>query len=195
MPSNPGPAARPIWSDLARNVNFNSANAYPGLAGPGTIETPTSFIFNKVGPIFFNTGLSTTNLVAPTYFIETQQLVPIWGSFDGTTNEPIVYPNGTDITTLESQVLIQITNPSLPNGRPGVSYAAQFNVNGGTAPYTWEILDSQDHTGLPPGLSLDPNTGVISGTPNSPGAYDFIVRLTDAGARFTDWIFTITINP
>ena len=29
----------------------------------------------------------------------------LWGSFDGSTNDPIVYPQGTSIRQLEAQVL------------------------------------------------------------------------------------------
>jgi hypothetical protein len=34
--------------------------------------------------------------------------------------------------------------------------------------------------GLPPGLSLDPKTGVISGTPTKAGVYQFTVEVLDA---------------
>ena len=55
----PGPASRPVhWSDVARNVNFNSNNVLPGLAGPGTIDPPTTITFNKAGPIFYQHQLN-----------------------------------------------------------------------------------------------------------------------------------------
>jgi hypothetical protein len=38
----------------------------------------------------------------------------LWGSFDGTTNAPVVFPNGTSIATLEQQVLEG--GPSIPLG-------------------------------------------------------------------------------
>jgi PKD repeat protein len=36
---------------------------------------------------------------------------------------------------------------------------------------------------LPPGLSIDPTTGRISGTPTSSGSYEVLVSVTEAGAR------------
>jgi signal transduction histidine kinase len=45
------------------------------------------------------------------------------------------------------------------------------------APFTW-ALDS----GLPPaGLVLSPSTGILSGLPQAPGAYSFVIRVTDDG--------------
>jgi hypothetical protein len=122
----------------------------------------------------------------------------IWGSFDGGTNDPIVYPNGTSIIDLENQVLIQILpfGPALPDVNVGVEYATRFGgftVNGGTSPYSWALAPGS--AGLPPGLSLNPTTGMISGVPTTPNIYDFTLRMTDAGARFVDRAYSITVNP
>jgi hypothetical protein len=93
-----GPAAGLTVPWYRRNLNFNQANIYPGLAGPGTIDPFTTITFDKVGPVYLNVGPSFLN--GPNYgrFF-------IWGSFDGTTNDPVVYPNGTSIQNLENQVL------------------------------------------------------------------------------------------
>ena len=89
-----GPAAPPGAGSVARGIIFatNSLFAYPGLAGPGTIEQGTTFTYNKVGPIY-------ANFSGAVYFWRyaesAQQLMFLWGSYDGSTNAPIVYPNGT----------------------------------------------------------------------------------------------------
>jgi hypothetical protein len=184
---------------VARNLAFNAANAYPGLAGPGTINPNIVFTYDKVGPIYLNPFfLNTTNA---TYGEDTGTLIFIWGSFDGTTNYPTIYPEGTSINDLADQVLLYATTASLPAGSVGVPYAqvgglpVQFTVSGGTAPYTWEIVSSPDYPGLPPGLSLNRNTAIVSGTPTLPGEFPFILRITDAGARSSDWNYAIIINP
>jgi hypothetical protein len=186
---------------VARNATFNAANAYPGLAGPGTLNPGVNLIFNKVGPIYANPGLflfSSTN----TILTDANQSVDlIWGSFNGTTNYPTIYPEGTSIDDLANQVLIYPTIAALPAGQVGVPYAypggqpVRFGVSGGTAPYTFDIVSSPDVTGPPPGLFFDPVTGLISGTPTTPGDYSFILRITDAGARSSDWNYAILINP
>ncbi len=128
-----------------------------------------------------------------------------WGSFDGTTNAPVVYPNGTSITNLENSVLIFV-NPSapvtngavqLPNGTVGVDYTAVFTgftAVGGEPPYSWALAPGSPD--LPADLVLNDN-GTISGAPGASTAgltFDFVIRMTDAGSRFVDRSYAITIN-
>jgi hypothetical protein len=49
-------------------------------------------------------------------------------------------------------------------------------------------------SGNVPGLTLDPSTGVLSGTPSSPGAFDFSIQARDAGGVTTSRSFTLTVN-
>ncbi len=196
-----GPAATPINFVFARNLNFDTANVLPRLAGPGTITTPTTISFNKAGPVFFNTPFSTMD--GTTYFNQTPGgditdffYLPyfVWASYDGTTNAPVVFPNGTSLDNLANQVLIQVSPASpLPDGAAGFDYgtqAIQFTATGGafTAPYTWTA------TGLPDGLVLDPNSGMLSGFPTVYGTFDFILTLTDTVGRSVQWNYTITIQ-
>jgi hypothetical protein len=168
--------------------NFRTDNALRGLAGPGNIEPNMEIVFNKVGPLLINFG---------PFFIDEATAITnfIWGSFDGSTNAPIVYPNGTSIMNLENQILIQISPATLPDGSVGVDYTnvfGGFTATGGQPPYTWSL--SPGSPGLPPGLLLAAN-GAIFGRPTVDGVYDFVVRLTDSGARTVDRNFSITINP
>jgi hypothetical protein len=181
----PGPAA--INTDdvrYSRTINFDQNNIGLGLAGPGVIDPSSTITYNKVGPVFENTGTaSLTQSSASEDFV--------WGSFDETTNEPIVYPDGTSIANLENEVLVQISPSSLPDGTNGVVYPpVTFTVTGGalTPPYTWSVS-----SGLPPGLGLS-SGGTISGTPTQSGTFDFIIQLTDSLSRTVSWSYSITIN-
>jgi hypothetical protein len=55
---------------------------------------------------------------------------------------------------------LAITTTSLPNGQVGQPYDATLQRSGGVAPFTWSVTPP-----LPDGLSLDPATGQMSGSP------------------------------
>jgi hypothetical protein len=70
----------------------------PGLNGPGTLPGPVRLTFNKLGRNRVNNG--------PAFIDEASAILDFnWGSFDGTTNAPIIYPSGTSIMNLEAQIL------------------------------------------------------------------------------------------
>ena len=190
-----------------RITSYDESQRSGNLAGPGTITSPyvlpTLFVFNEVGPFVLNSTVSVfnTNL----FFIpnEGTQYAELdtgisWGSYDGTTNAPTVYPNGTSITNLESLLAGPfIVTSTLPVATVGAAYSAQLSATGGQPPYTWSL--SPGSAGLPPGLDLttDSNGNAqITGTPTGPGGgtiYDFSIRVTDLAGAYKDQAFTITV--
>jgi large repetitive protein len=82
------------------------------------------------------------------------------------------------------------TAPTLPGGSVGTSYSAPLNVSGGTAPYSWLISAGA----LPAGLSLNPATGTIAGTPTSAGAFTFTVQVTDSASLKATKQFALAIG-
>jgi hypothetical protein len=100
-----GDQGGPIFPLYARtsgwqnNATLNNRTA-PGDAGPGTIQPSILITFGTFGPSFI--------AVWPNSLSESSSGRRVaWGSFDGTTNEPIVYPNGTSIEDIERLVLGQ----------------------------------------------------------------------------------------
>jgi len=80
-----------------------------------------------------------------------------------------------------------ITTSSLPDGKVGEAYS-QILTATGTAPITWSI-----DGGLPAGLSLNADTGEISGTPTAEGTATFTVKATNsAGSNTKELSITIT---
>ena len=60
--------------------------------------------------------------------------------------------------------------------QPGVAYNSQAIASGGTGAYQFAITGGA----LPDGLSLNPSTGAISGTPISGGTFSYTVQVTDS---------------
>jgi len=71
---------------------------------------------------------------------------------------------------------MELVTTDLPQGEAGVAYYAKLMAIGGQRPYSWSITMGD----LPPGLNLDTNTGVISGTPTIASTFNFLVRVDDA---------------
>ena len=69
---------------------------------------------------------------------------------------------------------------------PGMTLAA----SGGTLPYFWTVRPLSN---LPPGLILDGVSGVVSGTPTTPGNFSFEIRVSDAASGFDDRIFNLRV--
>lgn len=73
-----------------------------------------------------------------------------------------------------------IVDTALPAIVDGVALSHKLTVRGGVAPLTFSIADDYGDNALPSGLSIDAETGEISGTPDTPGAYDFKVLCEDS---------------
>ena len=72
---------------------------------------------------------------------------------------------------------VQISCTPLPNGTECITYSADtLSVEGGTAPFTWSVSAGT----LPPGLTLAPSTGAITGTPTAAGTFNFTVMVVDS---------------
>ncbi|SFH48037.1 Ig-like domain-containing protein [Pedobacter insulae] len=80
---------------------------------------------------------------------------------------------------------------TLPNGMVGKPYPSQVlpAATGGTSPYTYTA------TGLPPGLSFNPTTRAITGTPTTAGPYTVTLKATDNAGNFITKDYPLTIAP
>jgi len=180
-----------------RNINFTPSPILNGLAGPGTIDTPSTFTYNKIGDSTWNGH--DIQVIDTEPFLGEYASIPslAWASFDSSTNAPVLYPNGTSIMNLENELAVQLSPSSPPDGSNGSPYAVQFTASGGafSPPFAWTAFGIPGVIGseLPPGLSLT-STGTLAGTPTSSGTYDFILQMSDSLSRSVQWTFSITIH-
>ncbi len=101
--------------------------------------------------------------------------------------------DSTKSATLQIKVnpLPAVTMTSIAAATAGTAYNAALTASGGTSPYTWSV----NPTTLPPGLSLNSSTGVISGTPTGGGGGSFAFKVTDAaGDSATSPAINFTVN-
>lgn len=83
---------------------------------------------------------------------------------------------------------LAILDSTLPPGQPGLPYSASAHAAGGSGAYSWSA------SGLPSGLSIDPLSGQIGGTPTSAGVSDVVVHVEDrfgVGATSAPIVLTI----
>jgi hypothetical protein len=84
-----------------------------------------------------------------------------------------------------------IVTSSIPIARQNQSYSTSLMAMGGRAPYTWSNFGN-----LPAGLTLDSNTGTLSGTPTSTGWSGFTIQVKDSdGQSFNRSLFFTVIQP
>lgn len=174
-----------LTAAITRSIRLNSNAALANLPGPGLVEPGKIITFSKTGPGYINFG---------PFFLDEQtgSAAFVWGTFDGGTNAPIVYPSGTSIVDYESGILMQVTTTSLPNGQVGVAYSVQLQGSGGQLPYSWSLENGS--AALPAGLSLS-SSGIISGIPQSAFTSSLLVKMTDFAGRSVLRSLTLSANP
>jgi len=85
-----------------------------------------------------------------------------------------------------------ITTNSLPEGTESVAYSQTLKVHGGAPPYIWSITGGE----LPIGLQLNPETGVISGTPLIALSAAFVTfQVTDNSKKIAFKQILMAVNP
>jgi hypothetical protein len=84
--------------------------------------------------------------------------------------------------------VITISPATLPAGLVGAPYSQAVTATGGTAPYTYAVTAGA----LPAGLVLDPNTGLISGTPTAGGTFSFTITATDSNGCTGSRAYTLS---
>ena len=126
------------------------------------------------------------------------------GNISGTPSQAGAFPIEVDVTdsvkhfasaqyTLTIATLPVITTTSLPPGLPGVAYSQTITATGGLSPYNFFVLPTGTSNPLPPGITLA-KSGLLSGTPTTPGAFSFTVQVVDSSQNSGTKTFQLTIG-
>jgi len=78
---------------------------------------------------------------------------------------------------------------TITGGTVGIAYLYPFIATGGSSPYSWAVTAGS----LPPGLNLNPATGILSGTATGLGTYEFVITVSDMGGNSASKLFSITV--
>src|SRR5258705_1782806 len=93
-------------------------------------------------------------------------------SFAAATGCGTLDPVSTAATASTSRIVI---SASFPTATVGTPYNATVTVSGGVAPYRFVTQGGP----LPPGLTINPGSGSISGTPKKAGFFQFNLVVAD----------------
>jgi large repetitive protein len=86
---------------------------------------------------------------------------------------------------------LSVTTTTAPGAFTATAYSMTLAATGGSGTCNWSLASGT----LPAGLTLNPATGVISGTPTSAGTSTFTVKVTDAaGATATKQLTLVVVN-
>ncbi|WP_410818071.1 fibronectin type III domain-containing protein [Micromonospora sp. 050-3] len=168
----------PVTANLSPTLLFD----HPDQATVGIAYVATLNVTHGVPPYVWSVDSGT---LPPGLLLN-----PVTNGISGVPTTAGVYPvvirvndsNGQTGTRLISLVVNKapvLSFPPPPLGEVGAPYAEQLNVIGGTAPFTWSLATGA----LPPGLTLDSASGLLSGRPTQVGAYPATVRVTDANGQ------------
>lgn len=103
---------------------------------------------------------------------------------------PVTITKNLSIEVDTTPASIAITTPALLNGMPATTYSQTLTATGGTSPYTWSVAAGA----LPPSVTLNATTGVLSGQMTT-GSFSFTVQVTDSGATPITAVKQFALSP
>jgi hypothetical protein len=86
--------------------------------------------------------------------------------------------------------VITVSPATLPGGAVGVAYNQTVTASGGAGPFVFAVTSGT----LPTGLSLNPATGAITGTPSVMGTFSFTITATSPPACTGSRAYTVGIG-
>jgi RHS repeat-associated protein len=190
-------------------TEYNNQGSPSTFYGVGLLLTTTSLPVGTQG-ISYTAGLTAVGGIAPYMWSITNGSLPSGLTLNATSGAITGAPTANGSANVTFQVTdssvppisaaktlaitvnppLSITTAGLPSGTQNSAYSASLTASGGVSPYNWSIVSGT----LPAGLSLNANTGVVTGTPTTLGTSNFTVQVADGGGSSISTALAITVN-
>ncbi|MEZ0484990.1 putative Ig domain-containing protein [Fibrella aquatica] len=144
------------------NAAVNNASPQTLTVSVGSISTVVTLTGN--GPVSYTLAGLVSDGLAKTVSVLSS------ATACGTTTVTYSAPSACTVCTLS------LTTTTLPKGEVDKAYSQTVVATGGTTPYSFSTAPGT----LPAGLTLNPTTGVVSGTPTTSGTFPTTIVVTDA---------------
>lgn len=152
----------------------------PGTLPPGNVGFAYSQTFTVTGSTNTFTYTS-TGALPPGLTLTTGGILAGTPTTAGTYNFTVTATDSYGCTTQTTYTVIispcaplTISPTSLPDDEVNTTYTQNMTQTGGTGTITWSVTGT-----LPPGITINPTTGVVSGTSTATGTYTFTIVATD----------------
>jgi hypothetical protein len=170
------------------------------LPGPGNVDEPYQGQLSATGALGVYTWAIIEGTLPPGLSLDaasgTLSGTPIQaGTFPVTveaTSGPVTWSRSGELAILDPLGPLQITTTQLPRALVDRPYEYQLEATGGDGDYTWSEEAGDLGTA---GLGLDPETGIISGTPTEESEITLTLRVTSGDGQEAAKSFAFVVVP
>jgi uncharacterized protein YhjY with autotransporter beta-barrel domain len=170
------PVANPVFATVSANTSNALALSLSG--GAATLVTVAS------APLHGNAVASGTSI---TYKPNAGYSGPDSFTYTASNGSGSSAPAMVSLTVTAPTLTLTPASGALSAAQVGSAYNQSFSASGGAAPYSYA------GSGMPAGMSLDSNSGLLSGTPTGTGTYNLSVSVTDNHGAIGSASYTLTV--
>lgn len=212
-PTTAGTASFTVQASDSSTPALTATKALSIMVIP-VLAISTSSLPNGITSTAYSATLQSTGGVTPVSWSVTVGLLPAGLSLNTSTGAITGTPTtaGTSSFTVQAadsgtpkqtvtkalsitvaQQLVITNSSALPTGSVTSVYSVTLQSSGGTPAVSWTVTAGA----LPAGLTLNTNTGAITGTPTTAGTSNFTIQATDSGTpqQTPTKQFSIIVNP
>lgn len=197
-----------FWVNAVDKYGDTGTYPFTLVIAPPTIAMTPDDLFAATSGLFYSVTMNASGGVGTYTYALSSGTLPVGltlatdGTISGIPNAPpglfffsvkatdLYGATGTKAMTLKlATPTILVTSFALPAATIGVTYLQTLFVTGGTAPYTYSLVDGV----VPSGLALSAG-GKLSGAPTAPGTSIFTVLILDANGVTGQQSFRLVVE-